>query len=497
MGKTDERRSWKETVLRASCLATQHGRLAALLGVLLTRAAAQGAGPIGLSTTNLPLAWDNSRAVVYSCDPGTLGDRTNGDAVRLVDESFAMWTAVPWASLSTQRGGTLSADVDQTNYDRFMGVRDGVTPIIFDHDGRITDAVLGAGMSNRVLGFAAPEYYNDSTGEIVEGLSVMNGKLLSGRTDNAVKTVLVHEFGHMLGLSHTQLNDQYLQDGNGDNNADIPIMYPILRTTSECPNLAPALTLDDQLSLAYLYPLSDFSTAGGNVAGRVTRDGADFRGANVILRRVRDPGHTAVAWPSGIASRSAGTWEAHLLPGGTYRVEVEGLDPDFTGGSSIGEFDPPPGGVVREYYNGVSESGDPFLDDPSDAADLVVGLGDRLTGINLALNTTARPLELGGIQTGTLFSTADGLPPCQFTVSATAGTRSLTFDLVIDASKSADILVQSGQPVVGSNGNYTYSHRTQTGSGSKSLTISNGTNPPIRAGTYYVALINHETAPLP
>jgi hypothetical protein len=62
----------------------------------------------------------------------------------------------------------------------------GVNPIVYDTNGTLTDALLGAGASNNVLGFAGPCAIQPAANPalnpdiILGGRATMNGKLIIG-----------------------------------------------------------------------------------------------------------------------------------------------------------------------------------------------------------------------------------------------------------------------------------------------------------------------------
>src|SRR6185369_3841047 len=109
------------------------------------------------------------------------------------------------------------------------------------------------------------------------------------------------------------------------------------------------LNLDDQVSVSTLYPAPTFASSTGTLTGTIFRsDGTPFQGAYVIARKVGDPRLTAVGVASGAryassASNAAlkGLYEIPGLPPGDYTVEIEAIDPSFTGGSGVGPLDPP------------------------------------------------------------------------------------------------------------------------------------------------------------
>jgi hypothetical protein len=192
-----------------------------------------------------------------------------------------------------------------------------------------------------------------------------------------------------------------------------------------------------------LYPAASFASGFGRITGQVLRsDGiTPFQGAFVTARRVGDPRVTSVGMVSGAryvpsapggppAASLRGFFELPGLPAGSYTVEVESVDPAFTGGSSVGPLDPPavlPG--PAEFWSGASEAGANPPDDPSVATSVAVTAGATQTGINVVLNaipaatndTCAAPTTITTtpfsdvIDTrGATTATADPLQSCSF-----------------------------------------------------------------------------------
>jgi hypothetical protein len=116
-------------------------------------APARGAGPIFVNGSGVPLRWAAS-PVPYSPDKGRLGKLDNGAATAFVASTFGLWEAVPSSSIAFANAGTLPVDVKANNYDSFLDRCDGLSPIVFDDDGSITDDLLGVGAQRRAR-FAA------------------------------------------------------------------------------------------------------------------------------------------------------------------------------------------------------------------------------------------------------------------------------------------------------------------------------------------------------
>jgi uncharacterized protein (TIGR03437 family) len=376
--------------------------------VLLTGALQLEAGtPQAVTPSGKEVAWRAGAPITYHVDQGPLGSLSNAQAVALVDELFALWQNVPTASLTIQRAGTLPVDVTAANFSSYRqnNNSDPYHPIIFDTDGTITDAVLGAGASNFIAGFGGPGWTvgGPTDGEITDASAILNAKYFTSGYGSLTefKAAMLHEFGHFLGLGHSQVNlgTAFDREALFNNNYTLPIMFPLF--LGERPI---ELTWDDRAQLTRLYPGGAASTTG-TIKGRVyLADGATpWQGANVIARRVDNPLVVAVSSVSGFLYRGSGSnanrgtsdpayqgyYEITGLPPGNYTVEVEPIHPGFVSGTSVGPLDPPvdlPG--PAEYYSGSEESNN---DSATSAKLIAVNSGQIITDINIILNNTALP----------------------------------------------------------------------------------------------------------
>src|SRR4051794_1531340 len=99
-----------------------------------------------------PLEIVNHQAVVYAnggssltlnLDQGTLGNRSNAQAVALVQGAIAMWNTVPTSTMRLVIGPQLAADYTPSNYTAVLGkYTDGLNPVLFDSDGSLTDQLF-------------------------------------------------------------------------------------------------------------------------------------------------------------------------------------------------------------------------------------------------------------------------------------------------------------------------------------------------------------------
>jgi hypothetical protein len=369
----------------------------------------------------------------YLTDRGGLGNQTNAQANDLVSSAFQVWQNVDTANISFVNSGSLDADVTESNILTFQnGIgrctdpSQPVNSVVYDEDGSLLDA-LGYD-NNSVLGFSGIVCLNENTGALTRGWSLLNGRFIDGRPDTpshstvslaVFKTIFVHEFGHLLGLDHSQINLNCLTDVSCPNEDldGLPLMFPILLDDARGD-----LKIDDRAAVSALYPTNAFGPTTGRIQGRVLfSDGrTQAQGYNVIARKVGDPRTTAVSCVSGFlytavpgnpfepniyeASQFYGSQDPALagyydipgLPPGEYTVEVEAinnsLDMPFVGASSVGPIGAEfpfqfamPGTCSLQYLNDPSSPGDSC----SDFSTVTVGAGETLENVDVILLGTA------------------------------------------------------------------------------------------------------------
>ena len=374
----------------------------ALIALLLTSHASFAGGPFFINNDGEPQVWSTTQPVPFHTDLGPLGLLTNAEAIALVEEAFQVWEDVPSASISFAAAGSLPVDVTGSNFFDVLDVRgDGISPIVFDHDGTVIDAVFGIGASRDTLGFAFIEVAESDL--IFEAQAVLNGTVLDGNPSSpdvsreSFLATFIHEFGHYINLDHSQINGELANDGDVNNDDGLPTMFPIASDS----DAKRSLHLDDIATVSTLYPGPDFSTSTGSIEGEIVLGNGTtpFQGANVIARRAVDLIRDAVSYVSGALFSNdlgggsddlafKGQYKITGLPPGDYTVEVEQIDQTFTGGSTLNPLDSPallPG--PEEFYNGENEAGSTALDDPTDRTELNVAAGERVEGIDILLNT--------------------------------------------------------------------------------------------------------------
>ena len=383
-------------------------------GVLILAAlAVRAEGPLTVGGPGFidgkPFRWDPaSFPLTYWTDPGpatgfALGNQTAQQADALVAQAFQTWQDVATASITFNAAGKLGVDITSANYMTFDNNLEDCTTapgppaggiaqnrsVVYDVDGSIITA-LGWD-PNSLLGFADPVCFesNGSENLYTRGLALLNGMWIDGVNTASngevtlaeFRAVFIHEFGHLIGLDHSQINVNCYVGSCSPGSADaqgLPTMFPYLLQGLELEMAS--LAEDDVAALSELYPTADFSTTTGRIQGRIffSDHVTQVQGLNVIARLVSDPRRTAASSVSGFLFTAdegnpvypwqgspfgshdetlIGYYEIPGLSPGDYTIEVEAINPDFTEGSGVGPITsygivfPIPGNCATEFAN--------------------------------------------------------------------------------------------------------------------------------------------------
>ena len=232
------------------------------------------------TTTGQPLVWPQG-LITYYTDQGDLSPLlTNEAANAFVADAFRQWTSVPTAALAATSGGQLAEDVDSsnvtTNTDGTLSIPVDIqssstsTPIgiIYDYDGSVTDALIGAGAGDPSQCFFNAAFGgNDNYGTFAtyqHALIVINGQCaqLSSQLVE-VEYRLVRVIGAVLGVGGSQVNLNVITGTpppTADDFAGFPVMHgadslscvPITRCYANPYQLA----MDDVAAISRLYPVT-------------------------------------------------------------------------------------------------------------------------------------------------------------------------------------------------------------------------------------------------
>jgi hypothetical protein len=372
----------------------------AVVFVLLFAALARAGGPkyvagssyFDPSTMGQPITWSLG-LVNYYTDQGDLSPiLPNAAANLLVASAFTQWTSVSTAALTAVSAGQLAEDVNGTNIavnsNGTVTAPADITPsatqspvgIVYDFDGSVTDALLGAGAGDPSQCFWNAVYGgvdNFSAGaNFLHALVVINGQCaLQSSQLTDVEYRLVRVLGGVLGLGWSQMNLSVITNPppltSGDY-AGFPVMHYIdpvgcVPITICYPNpyqLAP----DDMAALSRLYPTSVPATTARIYGSVYFADGLGniaqpMQGVNVVAR-LMDPAASDEYGASSVSgflfTGNAGNPITGLTdPLGNAYSEFGSSDQTLEGFFDLGGL-PVPNGASTAQYELAVEALDPL-----------------------------------------------------------------------------------------------------------------------------------------
>jgi len=237
------------------------------------------------STMGLPVTWSQGQ-VNYYTDQGDLSPiLPNASANSFVASAFSQWTSVSTAAITATNAGQLAEDVNGSNIEvdsnGTVAAPADITPsatqtpvgIVYDYDGSVTDALLGAGAGESSECFWNAVYGGvdnfGTSANFLHALVVINGQCaLQSSQLTDVEYRLVRVLGNVLGLGWSQLNLNVIT-GNPpptpNDFAGFPVMHymdPVncIPITLCYPNPF-QLAADDIAAVSRLYPVSTSASA--------------------------------------------------------------------------------------------------------------------------------------------------------------------------------------------------------------------------------------------
>jgi len=275
-----------------------------------------GSSYFNSGTMGQPITWPQGQ-VNYYTDQGDLSPiLPNVSANAFVANAFAQWTSVSAAALTATNAGQLAEDVNGSdiaiNSSGTVTAPADITPsaiqtpvgIVYDYDGSVTDALLGADAGDPSQCFWNAVYGGvDNFGagaNFLHALVVINGQCALQSSQLAdVEYRLVRVLGNVIGLGWSQMNLNVIT-GNPrptpDDYAGFPVMHFMDPVTcvpiTVCYANPYQLASDDAAALSRLYPSPAATTARiyGSVyfVDRLGKIAQPMQGVNVVARWI-DP----------------------------------------------------------------------------------------------------------------------------------------------------------------------------------------------------------------
>jgi hypothetical protein len=280
----------------------------------------------------VPITW-LSVPITYYTDQGSLSSLLpNSVADAYVADAFSRWTAVQTAALAVNQPGHLAEDVSGANVTRDASGNISMpvdiqptalsTPIavVYDADGAVTDALLGAGAGSSSMCFSNTTYGGPdaftTAGNFAHALVVINGNCV--QTSSQIPDFqyrLIRTLGRVLGLGWSQVNDNVITGSpppTAQDYAGFPLMHasdPIsCLPISACYPNPTNLSMDDEAAISRLYPVTPannssfpgkhpFAETTGRIRGGVWFTDANgnsiqpMQGVNVVARWVDPVSH--------------------------------------------------------------------------------------------------------------------------------------------------------------------------------------------------------------
>jgi Matrixin len=285
------------------------------------------------------IKWNMADPIPYKIDQGPLGEFDAAQIGEMVREAFNAWSNVPSAGVAKFVATDLREDVKSAK--DYVRLRDDHTKgnlVLFDSNGEFIDDFTYKNGKKNVLGWAKPFRRGD---RIVRFVSVFNGYLAHADQSQDLRLTLVHEFGHALGLDHSQIQWETVEAGLADPDGFVPTMYP---TSVIGPPKQSLLHPDDVAWISKLYPLkTTAATDHGTLIGRlVHHDGTPVLGSNVVAIRTSDE-KLRFSCASDWLMNNDGAFEIPVVPG-VYTIVVEPIRDGFDEGSSVGAYSADPSG---------------------------------------------------------------------------------------------------------------------------------------------------------
>lgn len=347
---------------------------------------AMAGGPLNISDIGTASAWDTTSTIKYHPEDGTCGPYSNTSMLSKLETLTGLWSDLPEVDLTFEAVTGVLGQVGVDNYltyvslssDNESPLTDEINPIIFDDDASIVAELVGDANKFLILGFAGATFFSTDATEVTDGQAVVNCACIDGVapcyidslneyyqvSEEELDFTILHELGHFLNLDHSNVNDQYYENGDATDDAYIPVMFPVSFESSG-QTISPRT--DDIAALAAIYPSATFQSDWCAVTGNILdAQGVELMCADIWAYRDVDPADTISnvsgsyriatdanadgdVVDSGECTQNCGRFSLHIEQNKGYILSVNVINSDFVGGSGVGPcINEQPTGIVEE-----------------------------------------------------------------------------------------------------------------------------------------------------